>query len=1112
MRDNCPVCHRRVNSFCIQIKCKKCECTYHGKCINFSRQDTAIQNTTWLCNCCLDDALPFHHIEENDIFIDTLAESILKSPRLMSGFNNLIFNPFEINESIDTPLTECDPDFMFYSDTQYIQNTQCDYYIEDKFISKIASNDAYKQSLGFYHHNIRSLPKHYDELQIYINSLEYIFPFIGLGETRLDDNKENLYCLEGYEPIHAYRKNRTGGGVSLFIHNDFNIEYKRRQDLEFFDNEMESIFIEVDKTCFSTKSNIIVGLIYRPPDASVEIFRERMDLILSTINKEKKIYYTMGDKNICLLKADTHNPTSDYIDTLYSHGAFPLINKPTRVTQTTATVIDHIYTNNIESQQNQHHVQGILCSSISDHFSIFHIVSNNKCPESNSQAPQALKRNYSERNINKFIKEISTLNWQEIYATREANIAYTTFARKFSHLYNTCFPLMPVKKGYLNRLPWLTTAMKGSIKTKNSLYCNRHNGDFERNDKIYKKYRTELNRVMRQAERKYYKELIEMHKSNLKKTWAIIKSVVNKNRSKSPSQKFKHNGKIIEDGQEIATRFNDFYINVGENLAKKIPKTNKHHTEYMQTINPNNATFIQTEVKEDEILKIITNFKDSAAGWDDLKPSIVKHVKKYIQYPLAYISNLSLSTGVFPDSLKLANVVPIYKSKDHMEFSNYRPVSVLPVFSKVIERLMYNRLFNYINANKLLYKYQFGFQKGRSTAMALILLVDKISEAIEKGEVVLGVFLDFSKAFDTVDHKILMEKLKLYGITGVNHDWFSNYLSGRKQYVTYNNHKSATKTITCGVPQGSILGPLLFLLYINDLSSVSDDVFSILFADDSNLFISGKDINVLCDKMNNALKDIQQWLFCNKLSLNVLKTHYMFFTSLKKQVPDQVIKICNTAIDRVYVTKFLGVHIDSKLTWKEHILHTCKKVSKSIAILAKARKKLPQNCLFKLYYAVTYPYFIYCNHVWGNAFKETLKPLFRLQKRIIRVITSSHYKAKSQPLFTKYKLLNLQDINAYTIGIFMYKNINPIPSQPSMFANFFRSNDTVHHHETRQAGDLHVPSAKKVARIHSVRIHGGHVWNSIPPAIRNSTSLDTFKKHYKTHLLEKISSIIVDHS
>ena len=238
---------------------------------------------------------------------------------------------------------------------------------------------------------------------------------------------------------------------------------------------------------------------------------------------------------------------------------------------------------------------------------------------------------------------------------------------------------------------------------------------------------------------------------------------------------------------------------------------------------------------------------------------------------------------------------------------------------------MYNRLFDYINANKLLYKYQFGFQKGRSTAMAMILLVDKISEAIEKGEVVLGVFLDFSKAFDTVDHKILMDKLKIYGITGVNHDWFSNYLSNRKQFVTYNNYKSETKTITCGVPQGSILGPLLFLLYINDLSTVSDDIFSILFADDSNLFISGKDINVLCDKMNNALKEIQQWLYCNKLSLNVLKTHYMFFTSLKKQVPDQVIRICNTSIEREYVTKFLGVHIDSKLTWKKHILYTCKK-------------------------------------------------------------------------------------------------------------------------------------------------------------------------------------------
>ena len=400
-------------------------------------------------------------------------------------------------------------------------------------------------------------------------------------------------------------------------------------------------------------------------------------------------------------------------------------------------------------------------------------------------------------------------------------------------------------------------------------------------------------------------------------------------------------------------------MNVGSSLARKIPKTSKCPYDYMSNCNSQSAKFVPQEVNEDHVLSIISSFKDSAAGWDDLKPNVMKYVKLYISKPLAHISNLSFKNSVFPHELKKANVVPIYKKDDKMAFSNYRPVSVLPVFSKIIERLMYNRLFDYINENRLLYKYQFGFQKGKSTNMALILLVDKITEALEKGEVVIGVFLDFSKAFDTVDHHILLEKLKLYGIMGKENDWFRNYLCNRQQFVTYNGFRSNSQAIGCGVPQGSILGPLLFLLYINDLSTVSNEIFTILFADDSNLFISGKNVEDMAVRMNYVLKDVQEWLCSNKLSLNVLKTHYMIFTNKKTIVNDIKLTVFNYEIERAYVTKFLGVQIDSKLTWSEHIAYICKKLAKSAAVLSKARMKLPKSCLISLYYTVAYPYFIY---------------------------------------------------------------------------------------------------------------------------------------------------------
>ena len=365
--------------------------------------------------------------------------------------------------------------------------------------------------------------------------------------------------------------------------------------------------------------------------------------------------------------------------------------------------------------------------------------------------------------------------------------------------------------------------------------------------------------------------------------------VIHKRKQRQICNKFIYNEKIIEDENLIANKFNDFFINIGPELAKNISPTDKNPSEYIteETI----ATFTINTVTDVEVAKIIGSFNDSAARWDDLRPKTIKDIKDYIKLPLTHICNLSFTSGVFPTELKLANVVPIYNAIDEMVFYNYRPVSVLPVHSKLLERLMYNRLICYINENRLLYKLQFGFQKGKSTEMALIVLMDHISEALDRGECVIGVFLDFSKAFDTVDHSILKMKLNKYGIKGTQLKWFEDYINDRKQYVTYNNSaKSKSQTIKCGVPQGSILGPLLFLIYINDLSTVSEACLPILFADDTNIFITGKNIDVMCQQLNDDLEKIQEWLCCNKLSFNVLKTHYMIFSPRNKIISDVDIK------------------------------------------------------------------------------------------------------------------------------------------------------------------------------------------------------------------------------
>uniref|UniRef100_A0A8C6SLB0 Reverse transcriptase domain-containing protein n=1 Tax=Neogobius melanostomus TaxID=47308 RepID=A0A8C6SLB0_9GOBI len=289
-----------------------------------------------------------------------------------------------------------------------------------------------------------------------------------------------------------------------------------------------------------------------------------------------------------------------------------------------------------------------------------------------------------------------------------------------------------------------------------------------------------------------------------------------------------------------------------------------------------------------------------------------------------------MKSGIVPSELKIAKVVPLYKNGENASFSNYRPISILPCFSKILEKLVYRRLHQHLIKNNILYNYQFGFRKCHSAHMALIELVDRIYTALGKKEFAIGVFLDLSKAFDTVNHNILLQKLHKYGFRDNVYIWLYNYLTNREQYVSIKNYDSKKNSVEYGVPQGSILGPLLFIIYINDFASVSTTTFPVLFADDTNLFISNRDLKALIKNLNHDLQNYSEWFRANKLSLNVKKSNFMLFAGNKKCERDQIkIYINNEEINSVSSTCFLGVQIDDKLCWKEQVEKVCKKITKS---------------------------------------------------------------------------------------------------------------------------------------------------------------------------------------
>ena len=616
--------------------------------------------------------------------------------------------------------------------------------------------------------------------------------------------------------------------------------------------------------------------------------------------------------------------------------------------------------------------------------------------------------------------------------------------------------------------------------------------------------------MLTKAEREHYSKLMEEHKNNLKKSWTIIKEVINKNKSKSNCSRFRVNNKITTNKSEISNGFNSFFVNVGPSLASKIPSDNRCPSEFMNTYIIED--FIMNGVNADEVIKIIKNLKEGSSGWDDISASIVKKTYNSFIAPITHILDISIKNGIFPNELKIARVIPLFKSGDNMLFSNYRPVSVLPVFSKILERLMYNRLLKFINEHDILYKYQFGFRADHSPNLALLFMVDKISDALENGEYVLGLFLDFSKAFDTVNHDILFTKLENYGIRGVALHMFKSYLSNRHQFVLYNDSKSENKKITCGVPQGSILGPLLFLLYINDLAHVSTKLFSLLFADDSNMFLTGKNPNELIQTMNTEIVNVVDWLRVNKLSLNLKKTHFIIFQKQRARInvcEDLIVD--NVKIEMKDSTKFLGVMLDKYLDFDEHVQYTKGKVSRGLGILKRCRRVFIQKTLITLYYSFLYPYLNFCNSVWGNTNDRILKPLVVLQNRAVRLVSGAKRRtiiwnereilipAHTDPLYIKLNVLKLRQIYIYSVQQFVFKYVHGL--LPTIFNDFFLTNSSVHSHNTRSQNMFRMPLLRSSLAAINIRATGVQLYNYFFNRLSMDCSLISYKAALRKHLI-----------
>ena len=1096
---SCNICLKRVLKHSYHLRCGSCNHFTHINCLSKVKKTDSLytnkDSEIWFCPLCTKDLFPFNCIDDDFDFLEALFDlrcydETVPLHKLFKLVKDKVFNPFELNSDIkDNNFLHCDPDVQFYNSHVNYSLHSCNYYLEDqlnKALANVPSNCA-----SILHANMRSIPKNLHNFELYLSNISYVFNFLCFSESWLKESNKDLYNIPGYTATHRCRKDKVGGGVSIYTRE--NIEFTIREDLSFQKDICESLVIEIDKSVFGKKHNSLIGVFYRPPDTNLKDFNSFTDKLLQKIKSEKKGIYFSGDYNISLLNLDQHSDTQEHIDIMLSNSLIPTITKPTRVTPKTCSLIDNIFVNNFTDGSNS--VSGILYCDVSDHFPVFHIDYSESVV---LPRKTFTRRVYSQENITKFFSMLSDKSWYDVMSSNDAQTSYTKFHEELREIYDACFPFKTFKEGYNTRKPWLSDELKEQIKIKNRLYKLWKKSGNPEHESIYKRFRNKVNRSLKSAEKAHYAKLFEENKKNLKKSWSILKEIIGKAKSSNLCTRFKVDGYFTTDKQKITDGFNKFYINVGPNLASKIPSDSRPATTYMKNRIASSMAILP--VVQDEVEKIIRNLKDSSAGWDSIDCKVVKQTYKSFILPLTHIMNLSLSTGIFPLELKVARVIPIFKSGETNVFTNYRPVSVLPLFSKVLERLMYTRLLDFINKNDILYKYQFGFRSNHSPNLALIVLVDKISKALADDEYVLGVFLDFSKAFDTVDHNILYQKLEFYGVRGLALDWFKSYLSQREQFVVYNGTTSSRDRITCGVPQGSILGPLLFLLYINDLSNASKKVFALLFADDSNMFLSGKDPNTLVKNMCVEMSFVVDWLKLNKLSLNLKKTHFMLFKRPKcKPVITEKLLIDNVVIDRVEHTKFLGVMIDECLDFKKHIKYTKGKIARGVGILRKCKPFVDNRVMKTLYNTFVYPYFTYCIEVWGNSAKSYYDALITTQNRTIRLLVGAKRRTRTTPIYQELKLMKFHEVYVYCVQLLMYKYYHF--QLPKVIDEMFTLKINVHGKNTRQKNYLFPPLIKKNPFFNSVRRTGAAMFNYFKKLIDFCVTPSLYKKNLKARIL-----------
>lgn len=962
--------------------------------------------------------------------------------------------------------------------------------------------------------NCCSLNARYNEIVVYLDFFKrhgHIIGIVCIQECWVAEKEDfDVYDIDGYKK-HCYGSTASlRGGLVTYIHESLHFEKipsPHRRDL------WETIFSEVTD---SFNNKLMVTNVYHPP-RDAKLTKEFVTDFEDTLHflGNKKIPVSMpGDFNIDLLKINANLPIpGTFFDLLLSNSLLPKITRPTRITSDSATLIDNIFTTfspstNLESAIPSH--------KFSDHQPCFSILPLVRSRDKKEPVYINIRKETLQAK-NNFMTELSSIDFPSILDTRpdanpEAN--YEKFIKIILDLYDKHFPLKRSKfrKYHHKKNPWITDGLVKSIRKRDKLYSKLKKMDSNnpRYD-ILKMHLKIFNKVLRRslklARKSYYDNCFKTYQGDVKKTWQIINNLLSRGKSSSHPSKLVVDNEIIEDNSNMAEQFNSFFATIGPDLADKIPQSQRHFTDYLAKNNPPPFSF--APIDQNAVVKIIEGLKSKpTCSHDGISNKILKFVKDVISIPLSILINQSFLTSIFPDILKLARVIPLFKQGDTSSITNYRPISILSSISKVFERAIHDQLSAHLAQHNLLLPSQYGFRKTYSTELAGLHLVDSIASRLDDRYKTVGIFMDLSKAFDTLDHEIILRKLPYFGLNPAACSLIENYLSNRWQYVDLNGSCSSRKRLLTGVPQGSILGPLLFIMYINDIASATKSLNPVLFADDTTLLFSpGRNFHPvnLQNLLNEELSFVAEWFRANRLSLNLKKTKFMIFRKPNSIDLDINLSINGIQIERVKTFKFLGLMLNEKLTWSDHFVMIKTKVNKSIGILHRLKYILPFSILLTLYHSLVMSHLHFHLLIWGHDIDDW----FILQKKALRAITKSHFSAHAAPIFKGLNLATLPIIFSVAKLKFYYKYCHNV--LPAYFGAWkFQKLNHTHRYPTTQGSNIAIPIHHSDYIEMTLKFSLINFINTIPAEIAekfDSHSIQSIVKIFRNTLISEIVTV-----